>query len=103
AVLRLTRSAIEPDDFRSTQATRKADRQDRPIAQAAKIPIEGHEHRQKLIRKNRRLLRRRAGVPTADAGEHGGDVGGAGIEWGAQLAVTPGETREPPLERGERQ
>ena len=42
-------------------------------------------------------------MPAADAGQHGGDMPVADVERLAELAVAPGDARQPPLEGGDRQ
>ena len=44
----------------------------------------------------------RAGVPAADAGEHGGDMAVTDVERLADLAVAPGDAGQAPLEGGDR-
>ena len=41
-------------------------------------------------------------MPAADAGEHGRDMPVADVERLAELAVAPGDSRQPPLEGGDR-
>jgi hypothetical protein len=36
-------------------------------------------------------------VPPPDAGEDGGDVAVADVQWDAQLTVAPGDAGQPPL------
>ena len=102
AVFRLAGSAVEPDDFGAAQAAGEADRQNRPVAQAAQIHVQRRQHRQKLVGEDRGFLRWRAGVAATDAGQHGGDMAVADIERLAELAVAPGDSRQPPLEGGDR-
>ena len=102
AVLGLAGPAIEPDDLGSAQAAGEADRQDRPVAQAPQIHVQRRQHRQKLVGEDGGLLQGRAGVPAADAGEHGGDMPVADVQRLAELAVAPGDARQPPLEGGDR-
>ena len=42
-------------------------------------------------------------MPAADARQHGGDMPVADIERLAELAVAPGDSRQPPLEGGDRE
>ena len=41
-------------------------------------------------------------MPAADAGQHGGDMAVADLEWLAELPVAPRDAGQPPLEGGDR-
>ena len=56
AVLGLARSTIEPDDFRAAEAAGEADREDRPVAQAAQIHVQRRQHGQKFVGEDRGFL-----------------------------------------------
>ena len=94
--------AIEADDFGAAQTAGEADRQDRPVAQAPQVHVQRRQHGQKLVGEDGGFLRGRAGVAAADAGQHGGDMAVADVERLAELAVAPGDARQPPLEGGDR-
>src|SRR6202020_1021954 len=100
AVFALVRSTIEPDYFRAAEAADKADRQDRPVAQAPQVHVQRRQHSQKFVGEDGRLLRWRAGVAAADAGQDGGDMAIADVERFAELAVAPGDAGPPSLEGG---
>ena len=71
AVFGLAGPAIEADDFGAAQAAGEADRQDRPVAQAAQIHLQRRQHGQKLVGEDRGFLQGRAAVAAADAGDLG--------------------------------
>jgi hypothetical protein len=98
AVICLAGPAIEADDFGAAQAAGKADRQDRPVAQAPQVHVQRRQHGQQLVGEDGRLLRWRAGVAATDAGEDGGDMAVTDVERFAELAVAPGDPGQSPFE-----
>ena len=56
AVFGLAGPAIEADDFGAAQAAGEADRQDRPVAKAAQIHVQGRQHGQELVGEDRGFL-----------------------------------------------
>ena len=101
SVFGLVGAAIEADDFGATQPASKTDRQNGLVAQPAQIVFQGRQHGQEIVGENGFLLRWRAAMGAADAGEHGGDMRIADIQRLAHLPVAPANSREPPLKRGD--
>jgi hypothetical protein len=101
-VVGLAGPAIEADDFGAAEAAGEADRQDRPVAKAAQIHLQGRQHGQELIGEDRSFLCGRAAMAAADAGQHGGDMAIADLQRLTELAVAPGDSGQAPLEGGDR-
>src|ERR1700722_9720539 len=102
AVLSLVRATIEPNDLGTAQTAREADSENGAVAKATQIHLQRRQHGQKLIGEDGGLLQGRASVAAADAGQHGRDMPVADVERLAELAVAPGDSRQPPLEGGDR-
>ncbi len=94
---------VEADNFGPTQATSKADQQDRPVAQAAQIVGEGCQHVAQVFRQNGLFLCWWPCVLAADASQDAGNVPIFAVEPLSALRIAPGQARQPPFYRGGRE
>ncbi len=95
--------AIEAGDLGAAQPAGEAQEEHGAVAQAPQVVGQGGDHGADVVRRDRVLPHRGAGVAAADAGEDGGDVAVDAVEAVAALRAAPGDATEAALDGGDRE